>query len=358
MAEEIYDVNLAESQSGGEEAAHEETHQAGDAHAGAEESHGEPQDVFQQLYKQMGDHPGFYYGPFHVADLPVIIYDEGLHFYWNPHDMEEAGLFTMEHHHIVSADDHEPVALDISVSNLIVFQWIMMVVLGIIFWRIGSKYKKNPTKAPSGFANAIESTIVYVRDEIVVPNLPTRAIADRLLGYFIALFFFILACNMFGLVPGGHTPTGTLGVTGGLSITAFIVINWTSIRESGVGNYFKHLLGGAPWWLFPIMIPIEVLSMFIKPFALTVRLFANMSAGHIILLSLLGLLFYFGSIIVSPAIVGFSVFILLLELLVVFIQAYVFTMLTAIFVGLAVGEHEHGAHELDDHESPVHEGTI
>jgi F-type H+-transporting ATPase subunit a len=166
--------------------------------------------------------------------------------------------------------------------------------------------------------------------------------------------------NLLGLVPGGHTATGALGVTGALALTALIIINATAIREIGIGNWFKHLLGGAPIWLAPIMIPIEIISMFTKPFALTIRLFANMTAGHVVLLSLVGLIFYFAKLNIGTAVVlggiapisiAFSVFMICLELLVAFLQAYIFTILTAVFTGLAIGEHSHHSqeHEVKSH---------
>lgn len=339
MAEEITNTLLAEHHEEGT-TEHQEHHS--DASHEAAAQHGEASgDPFQQLYSQLGDHPGFYYGAYHVSDLPVILVDDGFHFYWNPHQMEEAGLFTLHHHKPVRVSDHEAPALDLSITNLVVFEWIAMFILVILFFRAGRAFKRNPAKAPKGLANLLEVIVVYVRDEIVRPNMPTVAVADRLLNYFVALFFFILACNLLGLIPGGHTATGSIAVTCGLAVTAFIVINFTAIKESGIGAWLKHLLGGAPWFFAPIMVPIEVLSLFIKPFALTVRLFANMSAGHIVLFSLLGILFFFNSVWISPAIIGFSVFIYLLELLVAFIQTYVFVALTAIFVGLAIGDHGH-----------------
>ena len=304
----------------------------------------ETEDVFQQLYKGLGDHYGMILGPYHVSDMPMIFIDEGFHFYPSLKSMESEGNYIMEHHHPVRAKDHRPPTLDLSITNFVFFQFLVMFILAIAFIKVGRSYKKNPDKAPKGLANMLEVLILYVRDEIVRPNLPTQKITNSLLPYFVCLFFFILAMNLFGLIPFGHTATSSIAVTCGLAITAFIMINVIAIIESGIGAWFKHLLGGAPWWLFFIMIPIEILSLIIKPFALTIRLFANMSAGHIVLLSILGLLFYFKNILISPAIVGFSVFIYMLELLVALIQAYVFTMLTAIFVGLAIGEHGHEEH--------------
>jgi F-type H+-transporting ATPase subunit a len=300
--------------------------------------------VFTELLGELGDHPGLYIGNYHVADLPVFLVDNGFHAYSSPQSMEEAGLYKMyKGHPVRSADQHAP-ALDLSITNLVVFQWVAIIILFVFFRKAAARYKKNPSDAPKGVQNLVESVFVYVKEKMVAPNISGKHIVDRLLPYFGGLFFFILMLNLMGLIPGAHTATGTVSVTAALAITAFIVINFTAIRESGIGAWFHHLLGGAPWWLFPIMVPIELLSMFIKPFALTIRLFANMIAGHVVLLSLLGLMFFFKTILISPAIVGFSVFIYGLELLVAFIQAYIFTMLTAIFVGLAIGEHG-GEHE-------------
>jgi F-type H+-transporting ATPase subunit a len=304
--------------------------------------HEENQDVFTSLLNELGDHSGFYIGPHKISELPVIIVDNGLYVYSSPTKMLQAGVYTIKGHgEIVRSSDGGKPALDLSITNLVVFQWIAILILTFIFTRVGKKYKKEPTKAPSGFQNIVETFVLYIRDEVVRPNIPSLKTADKLLPYFLGLFFFILILNLIGLIPGGHTATGAIPVTLALAITAFFVINITAMKVSGVGNWFKHLTGGAPWYLWVIMIPIEIVGLFIKPFALTIRLFANMSAGHIVLFSLLGLLFFFENIFLAPAIVGFSIFIHFLELLVAFLQAYIFTMLTAIFVGLAIGEHTH-----------------
>lgn len=318
-----------------------------DTHAKAEGHTEAKNDVFSQVFKGLGDHSGFYIGNIHICDLPVIIVDGGLKIYSSPQSMTEAGLYTKTlhgHGPIVRTSDGGAPALDMSVTNLVVFQWIAMLVVMFLFGAASRKYKKNPDKAPSGFQNLAETFIEFIRNDMVRPNMPLKT-ADALLPYFTALFFFILTMNMLGLLPGGHTATGAIPVTLALALTAFFVINGVAIKVSGIGAWFKHLLGGAPWYFFPIMIPVELIGMFVKPFALTVRLFANMSAGHIILFSLLGLLFYFKNLFISPAIVGFSVFIYMLETLVAFIQAFIFTMLTAIFVGLAIGDHAHEEHE-------------
>ena len=161
-----------------------------------------------------------------------------------------------------------------------------MALIILVFTIAGRRYKKNPNKAPHGIQNMIESVVVFIRDDIVSPNVNSESAARYLLPYHIGLFTFILLMNLLGLMPGGHTATGAIAVTGALAITAYFVINITAIKESGIGAWFKHLLGGAPWPLAPILVPIEIISMFVKPFALTIRLFANMTAGHVVLYSL------------------------------------------------------------------------
>jgi len=297
--------------------------------------------INQILNSNLGDHNQFgWFDIFHI-DLPKIIIDNGVDFYWNSKSMEADGKYTYEHHTLVKTDNHTPPALNLSVTSLVVYQWIALLLLLIAFVKAGKHYKKNPKKAPRGFTAMIETFIVFVRDEMVKPNIGEK-LTRQLLPYFLGLFFFILTMNLLGLVPGGHSATGNLAVTAALAITAFFVIQIIQIRESGIGAYFKHLLGGAPIWLAPIMLPIEIMGLFTKPFALTVRLFANMTAGHVIIFCLLGLIFFFKSLAVAPLSVGFSLFIYVLELLVAFIQAYIFTMLTAVFISLGLGHsHEH-----------------
>jgi F-type H+-transporting ATPase subunit a len=149
----------------------------------------------------------------------------------------------------------------------------------------------------------------------------------------------------------GHSATGSINVTAGLAIIAFFVIQIAAIIKNGFGAYLAHLTGGVPMWLWPIMVPVEVLGLFTKPFALAVRLFANMTAGHVILLSLIGLTFVTAAFI--PVMLGFSLFINILELLVAFIQAYIFTMLTSVFVGIATASHDHD-HGHDEVHAAAH----
>lgn len=302
--------------------------------------------VFEQVFSNLGDHSGFYIANYHVCDLPIVLLDRGIHIYCNKEAMLADNMYTEVNHEIVRTSDGVAPTLDLSITNLVVFQWIAVLFILFVFYKITRRNKLSPSKPPKGFlANATEKIIIYIRDEVVSPNFADKNIANSLSFYFVATFIFILVVNLVGLVPGSHTATGAIPVTAALAIVAFFVINGAAIKYSGIKSWFKHLLGGAPLALAPLMIPIEILGLVIKPFSLTIRLFANMTAGHIILFTLLALLFLFHNIVLSAVIVPFSVFLYILELLVAFIQAFVFTMLVAIYTGQSVGEHSrHGQH--------------
>jgi F-type H+-transporting ATPase subunit a len=196
---------------------------------------------------------------------------------------------------------------------------------------------------PTGFGNLFEMLVVFVRDEIVVANMGPAGL--RYASYILTTFFFILCMNLLGLLPYGAAATGNINVTAGLAIIAFLMIQVAGIRAQGLGHYIAHLTGGVHWSLWPIMIPIEILGLFTKPFALAMRLFANMLGGHIVIVSLIGLIFIFRSYIVAVAPIGFVVGIDLLELFVAVLQAYIFVMLTALFMGLGIqAAEEHGDH--------------
>lgn len=325
-----------------------ETNSAQNPHSGhAEAAAPAPKDAFNHYMKTLGTHRELNLFHYHIMDLPVILYDkqEGLHIYKNVESMNESGLFAEVHHKIVHKNNPEQgVTFDASITSLVCFQWIAMIIALTMFFIAGRRAKKNPDKAPRGIQNLLETVVVFVKNEIVSPNIPSKRAVNRLQHYFYGIFFFILTMNLLGLVPGGHTATGAIGTTLALALTSFIVINVTAMMEAGVGAWFKHLLGGAPGWLFFIMVPIEIISLFTKPFALTIRLFANMTAGHVVLLSFIGLIIYLQSFVVAPVSVAFSIFMLVLELLVAFLQAYIFTILTAVFTGLAIGDHAHEEH--------------
>jgi F-type H+-transporting ATPase subunit a len=159
----------------------------------------------------------------------------------------------------------------------------------------------------------------------------------RYLPFLLTVFFFILFCNLLGLIPYAATATGNVTVTAALALMALAMIQWGGIQEHGLRHHLHNLVPpGIPAWLLPIMIPVEIMGQFTKPFALCIRLFANMTAGHIVIYSFLGLIFVFESILISPVSVAFALFISLLELFIAFLQAYIFTMLTALFMGMAI----------------------
>jgi F-type H+-transporting ATPase subunit a len=206
--------------------------------------------------------------------------------------------------------------------------------------------------------NILEMLVLFVRNEIAIPNIGKEE-GPRYTPYLLSVFFFILTLNLLGLVPWASTATGNLSVTLVLALCTFVLTQFASIKAAGVGGYFKHMTGGAPWWIWPIMIPVEILGLFTKPFALMLRLFANMLAGHIVLFSLLGLIFIIGHVAVSVVAVPFAIFIYLLELFVAFLQAYIFTMLSALFIGMgvAMGHNDEHAHEEHAEAHPAAHGT-
>ena len=218
--------------------------------------------------------------------------------------------------------------------------------------------KDAASKVPSGFGNLVEMVVVFIRDEIVLPNMGKGGL--RYLPYLVTTMFFILIMNLMGMIPYGSTSTGNVNVTAGLAIIAFIMIQLSAIRAQGFGNYLAHLTGGVHWALWPIIIPIEVLGLFTKPFALCIRLFANMTGGHLVIISLIGLIFLFKSYFIAPVPIAFAVGINFLELLVAFLQAYIFTMLTSLFMGLGIqaGHAENESGERGINEQIYHSSFI
>lgn len=221
---------------------------------------------------------------------------------------------------------------------------LMMGIAALILLVVFPLLIRSRSAALAPYRGMIEATVLFLRDEVVVPNMGHKGAAYT--GYFATLFFFILLMNLIGLVPYGATATGNLAVTAGLALTTFFLVNFSGIKEQGLIGYFAHLVPkGVPAWLYPLMFPIEVMGLFIKTFALCIRLFANMIAGHIVILVFICFIFIFGAygmafgLLVAPVSVGLVLFTLLLELLVAFLQAYIFVTLTAIFTGAAMHPH-------------------
>lgn len=254
-------------------------------------------------------------------------------------------------------------------SNNIVSLIISAGLMLLIFPRITKAYLRRE-HVPTGTRNFFEAILLYVREEIARPVLGKET--DRFVPFLWTLFFFILFDNLLGLLPldvltgwalrplglhpFGGTATANIWVTGALAVVAFVVWQVAGIRANGLGPYLKHFLGGAPLWLAPLMIPLEIVGSFIKPFALAIRLFANMIAGHTVIAVLLmftTMAFSAGAAVgwgISIVVVLAGVAMMCLEVFVAFLQTYIFVFLTAMFIGqLVVHEHKHGP---DEHHEP------
>ena len=232
---------------------------------------------------------------------------------------------------------------DLRPTKAILMMWLAC---GILFALLFLGRKRDQNGVPKGLmAHLIEVLALFVRDEIAVPNLGKEE-GKRYTPYLTSLFFFILAMNWLALIPGFFAATGVVTVTTALAIFTFFLIQIAGIRAAGLGGYLKHLTGGVPAFLWPIMIPVEIIGLFTKPFALLVRLFANMLGGHMVVFFLLSLIFVW-TIGAAAVALPLTVAIFCLEIFVGILQAYLFTLLTSLFIGqgVAMGHHAHG----DDH---------
>ena len=239
--------------------------------------------------------------------------------------------FDQTHHPI-----HVLKPLDFSLTKNIFSMLLSAVLMVLLFGKVAKSYQKN-SKAPKGLAAFLEPLVLFVRDDIAIPNIGEKK-AARYMPYLLTVFFFIWINNLIGLIPFfpfGSNLTGSIALTGVLAFFTFAITTF-----SGNKHYWKHIFAtpGVPFWLLPIMVPVEVMGMFTKPIALMIRLFANITAGHIIILSLIALIYIFQTAFISPVAIGFALFIDCLELLVAALQAYVFTLLSALFIGQAVAE--------------------
>lgn len=253
---------------------------------------------------------------------------------------EEGGLTFDENNQIINE-----APLDLSITKSVAGLLLTIVLLLVIFSSVANNYKKNGIGAPKGLASVLEPLILFIRDEVAIPSIGKKK-ADKFLPFLLTVFFFIWIANMLGLIPfiGGFNITGTLGVTLVLAAIVFVI---TTIN--GNGHYWSHILwpSGVPLPIKFILVPIEFLGILIKPTVLMIRLTANITAGHIIILSFVTLIFIFGQ---SSAATGygvgvgslvFMIFMNFIELLVAFLQAYVFTLLAALYFGSAVEEAHH-----------------
>jgi F-type H+-transporting ATPase subunit a len=224
------------------------------------------------------------------------------------------------------------IKIDLSITNHVVMLWIAALFLLLLF---GIMFRKR-SLVPRGFAALLEMLVLFVRDEIAIANLGEKN-GKKFAPLIVTFFFFILTCNLMGLVPLFSTPTSNINVTAALAILTLLTGQIFGIKYNGLFKHVKSLVPpGVPIYLLPLLFVIEIMGLLAKHFALIVRLFANMIAGHIVFFALLGLIFVFKSFLIAPISVGFALFVDLLEILVAFIQAYIFTLLSSIFIGMSL----------------------
>ncbi len=349
--------------SSGDSAQESTTHHAAEAPAGHEASaehgakaHGkEPFKVDEVIMHHISDAHGWHFmtvGHTHVTlPLPVILYSstKGFQTFMSGnfndehHNPVAYNGYKVEHGHIISEDPNETI-YDLSITKNVAQLLLIVTLMLLLFIPIARTYARMGKTAPKGMQNFFEIIIIFIRDEVAKPNMGKKA--GKFMPYLLTLFFFIWFLNLAGLLPGSANVTGNIAVTMVLALFTLIITN-----VNGNKHYWSHTFNtpGVPWWLktvVPIMPLVEMLSIFTKPFALMIRLFANITAGHIIILSIVGLIFMFGEQSigagygVSVVSVAFGTFLFCLELLVALIQAYIFTMLTSLFIGQAVEDHD------------------
>ncbi|HPI29021.1 MAG TPA: F0F1 ATP synthase subunit A [Bacteroidales bacterium] len=297
-------------------------------------------------------------GTKHISiPLPVILYDEGKIVAFMSsrfHHGTEAykGYQLNEKGKIVKVDESAKPPLDFSITKNVVSLFFSVILICWMFISVARRFKNHQNEAPKGLQSWLEPLILFVRDDIARPSIGEKRY-ERYMPYLLTVFFFIFINNLLGLIPffpGGANLTGNISVTMVLALFTFIITTVSANK-----HYWKEIYNapGVPWWLkfgLPIMPIVEIIGVVVKPFVLMVRLFANITAGHIIALGFISLIFIFGQISTGAG-YGFSVlsvlfyvFMGLLELLVAFIQAYVFTLLSALYFGMAMAEHHEEAH--------------
>ncbi len=252
-------------------------------------------------------------------------------------DGHEGTLSSVLMHHITNQHYPGTVLEEWAVSKAVVMMLIAAVGLIALLAVAMSGFRSGST--PKGLSNAVEVVVLYIRDEIAY-NAMGEKYGRMFTPFLCTLFFFILACNLLGMAPGSYTATSNLNVTGALSIITFVLIVVSGVIVQGPVGYVKHMVpAGTPMALAPLLIVIETLSLFVKPIALMIRLGANMTAGHIVIIVMLSFIFVFKSLLVAPLAIPLAVAITILEIIVAFIQAYVFTLLSSLFIGMVIHSH-------------------
>ncbi|HYF68059.1 MAG TPA: F0F1 ATP synthase subunit A [Ohtaekwangia sp.] len=313
-----------------------------DSHANADHKEFKPSEVI--LHHVLDDHIWhFWDGHYGTLYLPVIVYssEKGFdvfssrNFYNDHHEVVPYNGYKLDHNHIYLADSGKAV-FDLSITKNVAMLFINAALLLFIFLGVAKAYRQNTGKAPKGIQSFIEPIILFVRDEVVKPNIGHHY--EKYMPYLLTLFFFILFGNILGLLPGAANLTGNIAVTMTLAVITFIITN-----VNGNKSYWSHIFWtpGVPLPLRIVILPVEIVGIFTKPISLMIRLFVAITAGHIVILSLISLTFIFGSIYVGVASSVVVLFINLIEILVAAIQAYVFTLFTALYIGMSTAEDHH-----------------
>nr|WP_299342597.1 F0F1 ATP synthase subunit A [Allomuricauda sp.] len=298
--------------------------------------------------------------------LPVILWDEGLKVFSSSkfHHGEtlaevDGNYYKLYHSKIYKTDaegtinydeEHHPTNIkpfDFSITKNVVMIIITGLLMLWLFSSLARSYAKN-NGVPTGAGRFFEPIVLYIRDDIARPNIGEKRY-KKYMPFLLTIFFFIWFLNMFGMTPLGINVTGNIAITTALALLTFVITNFTGTKDYWM-HQFDPLGKSLPWYgkvvLYIILVPIELLGLIIKPFSLLIRLYANMQAGHIVIGSLIGLMFVFKSWIGSPLSFGLAFAIMLIEVLVALLQAYIFTMLSALYFGFASEEHEH-EHETE-----------
>lgn len=315
-------------------------------HAAGAEAHEEGKvDLGHMIMHHIADDHKWEFAHGVGVHLPVIAYTkDGVKVFSSSKLEDEHGNpvayegLILEHGKLHAEDGSH--VLDLSITKNVASLLISAVLLLLIFISIGNAYKERGTKAPKGLQSWLEPIIIFIRDEVVKNSIGEKHYR-RFLPYLLTLFFFIWINNLLGLLPGGANVTGNIAVTLVLSVLTLLITNL-----NGKSTYWGHIFAmpGVPKWLLVILTPVEIIGVFTKPVSLMIRLFANITAGHIIMLSFIGLIFILKIWMVTPVISVFAVFMNIIELLVAFLQAFIFTLLTASYIGSAVEEHHHDDH--------------
>ena len=263
--------------------------------------------------------------------------------------VEKATLFSM----IAGKQKADQVFFDLSITKNAASMFISVIFMLVIFMGMAKNYKKS--QLPKGAGKFMEPVIVFLRDEVAIPNIGSVKY-KRYMPYLLTAFFFIWFNNLFGLIPFfpfGANLTGNIAITAVLAIITLLITIFSANKD-----YWKHIfMPPVPILLYPIMVPIEIIGIFTKPFALMMRLFANVTAGHIMILAIISLIFIFKSPFLGIAAVPLALFVSVLELLVAALQAYIFTVLSALFIGIAVADHDHD-HAHNDDDSVGHDTVV